>query len=105
VEDGDGQTLLHIEPMTLFFSHKGAASATTHVSCTVPLVTPLPQYFLRVMADRWLHAHQVIPMVCCGRCYTQNRRCWQLRRWLVPALATRRSGDVSSRLARASPAT
>eukprot|EP01033_Poteriospumella_lacustris_P002814 gene2814-2044_t len=63
VEDGDGQTLLHIEPMTLFFSHKGAASATTHVSCTVPLVTPLPpQYFLRVMADRWLHAHQVIPI-------------------------------------------
>jgi pre-mRNA-splicing helicase BRR2 len=58
VEDGDGQQLLHIEPITLFSTKNSCRS-----SCTVPLVEPLPpQYFLRVVADRWLHAHQIIPI-------------------------------------------
>lgn len=58
VEDGDGEKLLHTEPISLY---SGKQSCRT--SCTVDLVEPLPpQYFLRVVADRWLHANQVVPI-------------------------------------------
>jgi pre-mRNA-splicing helicase BRR2 len=60
VEDVDGETVLHQEPFVL----KEAYASEEHVvNFTVPLFDPLPpQYFLRVVSDRWLHAEASLPI-------------------------------------------
>ncbi|CAM9692804.1 unnamed protein product, partial [Phaeothamnion confervicola] len=53
VEDVDGERLLHHEPFLLKMQYAKDEHA---VSFTVPLTDPLPpQYFVRVVSDRWLH--------------------------------------------------
>jgi pre-mRNA-splicing helicase BRR2 len=39
------------------------ASEDSIVSFTIPLSDPVPpQYFIRVVSDRWLHAETVVPI-------------------------------------------
>jgi len=60
VEDGDGETILHHE----FFLLKKKFAQREHVlTFTIPIFDPLPpQYFVRVVSDRWLGADVVLPM-------------------------------------------
>ncbi len=60
VEDVDQEQTLHHEPFLL----KAAFAADEHVvNFTVPILDPLPpQYFVRVVADRWLHSETVQPI-------------------------------------------
>ncbi len=60
VEDGDQEAILHHEAFLL----KAAFAQDEHVvNFTVPILDPLPpQYFVRVVADRWLHAETVQPI-------------------------------------------
>jgi pre-mRNA-splicing helicase BRR2 len=60
VEDVDGESILHHEPFML----KEKYSSEEHlVNFTIPLSDPLPpQYFLRVISDRWLHAEFSLPI-------------------------------------------
>ena len=60
VEDVNGETILHHE----MFSLKNRDSGDEHVLVfTVPILEPLqPAYFIRVLADRWLHSESVLPI-------------------------------------------
>eukprot|EP00727_Mastigamoeba_balamuthi_P013194 m51a1_g8498 putative u5 small nuclear ribonucleoprotein 200 kda helicase-like (2194) ;mRNA; r:37531-45528 len=60
VEDVDGEQLLHAEYAVLKAKHAGADLV---LSFTVPVAEPLPpQYFVRVVADRWLGAETSMPV-------------------------------------------
>ena len=60
VEDVDGENILHQE----YFLLKGKYAADEHiVKFFVPVFEPLPpQYFIRVVSDRWLHAETQLPV-------------------------------------------
>jgi pre-mRNA-splicing helicase BRR2 len=60
VEDGDGDKILHHEPFMLRMQH----SKDDHeVSFFVPIFDPMPpQYFVKVISDRWLHSETVLPI-------------------------------------------
>ena len=69
VEDGNGELILHHELFTLKSSSSKLKSISSNeqeehsVSFSVPIIEPLPpQYFVRVMSDRWLHAETVLPI-------------------------------------------
>eukprot|EP01113_Clastostelium_recurvatum_P015961 TRINITY_DN1902_c1_g1_i1.p1 TRINITY_DN1902_c1_g1~~TRINITY_DN1902_c1_g1_i1.p1 ORF type:complete len:2154 (-),score=847.63 TRINITY_DN1902_c1_g1_i1:92-6553(-) len=58
VEDVDGEQVLHHE---YFLLKKKFAGEEHRVSFTVPLYDPLPpQYFIRVVSDRWLGCESVV---------------------------------------------
>jgi len=60
VEDGDGETILHKEAFTL---HKGNAQAEHETDFIVPILSPLsPQYFCKVICDRFMHSVTIIPI-------------------------------------------
>jgi pre-mRNA-splicing helicase BRR2 len=60
VEDTDGEVLLHHE---YFLLKRKYATAPHYVDFTVPLFEPLPpQYFVRVLSDRWLGSESVLPI-------------------------------------------
>lgn len=60
VEDVDGETLLHYE----YFVLKAKLAEQEHiVTFTVPIQDPMPpQYFIRVVSDRWLGSETVLPV-------------------------------------------
>lgn len=60
VEDTDGEKILHYESFSLRMQH----SAEEHtVSFAVPIHEPFPpQYFIKVVSDRWLHSQVVLPV-------------------------------------------
>lgn len=60
VEDGDGERILHYEP----FSLKAQYAKDEHtINFCVALHDPLPpQYFIKVVSDRWLHSESVLPV-------------------------------------------
>jgi pre-mRNA-splicing helicase BRR2 len=60
VEDVDGENILHYEPFIL----RAQNSADDHtINFTVPLLDPMPpQYFIKVVSDRWLHSETVLPV-------------------------------------------
>jgi pre-mRNA-splicing helicase BRR2 len=60
VEDADGEGILHSELFTL----KGRHATEEHrLSFTVPLSDPPPpQYFVRVISDRWMHSESLLPL-------------------------------------------
>lgn len=60
VEDGDGDKILHYEPFTLRMQY----SRDEHlISFCVPMSDPVPpQYFIKVVSDRWLHSEAVLPV-------------------------------------------
>eukprot|EP00854_Cymbomonas_tetramitiformis_P003845 gene3845-4801_t len=60
VEDNDGEAILHHE----YFLLKQAFCEEDHlVSFTVPVMDPLPpQYFIRVVSDKWLAAETLLPV-------------------------------------------
>ena len=60
VEDVDGEKILHYEPFTMT---KHNSSEEQLVNFTVTLQDPLPpQYFIKVISDRWLHSESSIPV-------------------------------------------
>lgn len=63
VEDVDGETILHHE---MFVLKQQFAKDKTHehyLTFTVPLFEPLPpQYFIKVIADRWMGSEMVLPV-------------------------------------------
>jgi len=60
VEDVDSEKILHYE---YFVLKKKFAEEEHTVSFTVPLFEPLhPQYFIRVVSDRWIGAETVLPV-------------------------------------------
>ena len=60
VEDVDSEIILHHE---MFLLKQKFAEDEHSVSFFVPLMEPLPpQYFVRVVSDRWLHAEAVLPI-------------------------------------------
>mmetsp|Transcript_35927 Transcript_35927/g.58074 ORF Transcript_35927/g.58074 Transcript_35927/m.58074 type:complete len:2158 (+) Transcript_35927:72-6545(+) len=60
VEDGDSENVLHHE----YFVLKAKFASEEHlVSFTVPMLEPLPpQYFIRVVSDRWLGSDMSVPI-------------------------------------------
>eukprot|EP00823_Brevimastigomonas_motovehiculus_P004473 TRINITY_DN2963_c0_g1_i1.p1 TRINITY_DN2963_c0_g1~~TRINITY_DN2963_c0_g1_i1.p1 ORF type:complete len:2225 (-),score=605.06 TRINITY_DN2963_c0_g1_i1:245-6919(-) len=60
VEDIDGETILHYE----YFVLKKKFSAESHtLNFTIPIYEPMPpQYFVRVISDRWLGSETVLPI-------------------------------------------
>ncbi len=60
VEDVDGETILHHE----YFILKARFAEDEHnLTFTVPIYDPLPpQYFLRVVSDRWLNCEALLPI-------------------------------------------
>ena len=60
VEDVNGENILHHEEFLL----RSSASEEEHsVLFTVPILDPLPPtYFIRLISDRWLHCHAVLPI-------------------------------------------
>eukprot|EP00466_Bigelowiella_natans_P005264 jgi/Bigna1/53194/estExt_Genewise1Plus.C_160133 len=60
VEDVDGETILHSE----YFILKEQFSKEMHsLTFTIPIYEPMPpQYFIRVMSDRWLGATSMLPV-------------------------------------------
>jgi pre-mRNA-splicing helicase BRR2 len=60
VEDVDSEIILHSE----YFLLRKKFAQTEHVlSFTIPIFDPLPpQYFVRVVSDRWLGSEVVLPM-------------------------------------------
>jgi pre-mRNA-splicing helicase BRR2 len=60
VEDVDGETILHSE----YFLLKRQYATEEHVTTfTIPIHDPMPpQYFVRVVSDRWLGARSTIPI-------------------------------------------
>lgn len=60
VEDVDGETILHHE----YFVLKQAFSQEEHtVNFTIPICDPMPpQYFIRVVSDRWLGSEIILPI-------------------------------------------
>eukprot|EP01084_Bolivina_argentea_P006503 12342_1 len=60
VEDVDGINILHHEP---FFLNKSGMSRQHVLTFVVPISDPiLPQYFIKVISDRWLHSESVLPI-------------------------------------------
>jgi pre-mRNA-splicing helicase BRR2 len=60
VQDGDQETVLHAE---YFLLKSQYATDDAYLSFTVPLQDPLPpQYFIRVISDRWLGAEAQLPV-------------------------------------------
>eukprot|EP01124_Arcella_intermedia_P027745 TRINITY_DN5491_c0_g1_i1.p1 TRINITY_DN5491_c0_g1~~TRINITY_DN5491_c0_g1_i1.p1 ORF type:complete len:1958 (-),score=488.84 TRINITY_DN5491_c0_g1_i1:48-5852(-) len=60
VEDVDGDHILHHE---MFILKKKFAQDEHYLTFTVPLFEPLPpQYFIKVIADRWLGSETVLPV-------------------------------------------
>lgn len=60
VEDVDGEKILHCEPLNIRAQYAGQEH---YLSFTVPLHDPLPpQYFIKVISDRWLHSETVLPV-------------------------------------------
>jgi pre-mRNA-splicing helicase BRR2 len=71
IEDGNGEKVLHHEPILVtqpVASRNGGDKLKANIweytaSFTIPLLDPLPpQYFLRLVSDRWLHSTTVIPI-------------------------------------------
>eukprot|EP00922_Rhytidocystis_sp_ex-Travisia-forbesii_P046831 GHVS01069806.1.p1 GENE.GHVS01069806.1~~GHVS01069806.1.p1 ORF type:complete len:2164 (-),score=326.56 GHVS01069806.1:2269-8760(-) len=61
VEDGDSETILHSELFILRAPHSTDEEHT--VLFTVPITEPLPpNYYVRAVSDRWLHAECVMPI-------------------------------------------
>lgn len=60
VEDVDGEHILHYEPFIL----KSQNAADEHVvNFTVPMLDPMPpQYFIKVISDRWMHSEVLLPV-------------------------------------------
>jgi len=60
VEDVNGEIIMHHELFTL----KSSSSEEEHsVLFSVPVLDPLPpQYFIRVISDRWLHSETLLPI-------------------------------------------
>ncbi|CAK0763687.1 DExH-box ATP-dependent RNA helicase DExH12 [Coccomyxa viridis] len=60
VEDSDGEFILHHQ----YFLLKKAYAEDEHtVTFTVPITEPLPpQYFVKVVSDRWLQCESVLPV-------------------------------------------
>ena len=60
VEDVNGEIIMHHELFTL----KSSNSEEEHsVLFSVPVLDPLPpQYFIRVISDRWLHSETLLPI-------------------------------------------
>lgn len=60
VEDVNGELTLHHETFTL----KSVNAEEEHtIMFSVPILDPLPpQYFVRVISDRWLHSHTILPI-------------------------------------------
>lgn len=60
VEDVDGEHILHHEPFIL----RAQNSTDEHVvTFSVPMTDPLPpQYFIKVVSDRWMHSETVLPV-------------------------------------------
>ena len=60
VEDVDGEDILHQE---YFLLKKRFAEVEHTVSFFVPIYEPVPpQYFVRIVSDRWLSAETVLPI-------------------------------------------
>lgn len=60
VEDNDGEYILHHE---YFILKKQYVEEDHTLSFTVPIYEPLPpQYFIRVVSDRWLGSQTVLPV-------------------------------------------
>ena len=60
VEDVNGETILHHEVFSL---RSNSVEAEHELVFTVPILEPLPPaYFIRVIADRWLHSESVLPI-------------------------------------------
>lgn len=60
VEDVDGERMLHHEP---FMLQARNATVENHVNFTVAIQDPLPpQYFVKIVSDRWLHSEVVLPV-------------------------------------------
>ena len=60
VEDVNGELILHHES---FILRKQYSQETHHMSFMVTLQDPLPpQYFIRIVSDRWLHSETVLPV-------------------------------------------
>jgi pre-mRNA-splicing helicase BRR2 len=60
VEDVDGVKILHYESFSLQMSR---ATEEHLVSFYVTLLDPLPpQYFIKLISDRWLHAETILPV-------------------------------------------
>ena len=68
VEDVDGERVLYSDVFTLRErdaapAAPGAPPPTQTLTFTVPVMEPLPpQYFVRVLSDRWLHSEAVLPI-------------------------------------------
>ena len=60
VEDNDGEKILHYES----FSLKSQHSTLEHfVTCYVSICDPIPpQYFIKIVSDRWLHSETILPV-------------------------------------------
>lgn len=60
VEDVDGEKILHYETFNLRMQY---ATEEHMVTFTVPMFEPFPpQYFIKVISDRWLHSEAVLPV-------------------------------------------
>jgi pre-mRNA-splicing helicase BRR2 len=60
VEDVDGENILHYESFVL---KQKFAKDDHYLSFTVPMYEPLPpQYFIKVISDRWLGAESTLPI-------------------------------------------
>jgi pre-mRNA-splicing helicase BRR2 len=60
VEDNDGENILHHEYFLLKMQY---VEEDHNLSFTVPIYEPLPpQYFVRVVSDRWLGSETVLPV-------------------------------------------
>jgi pre-mRNA-splicing helicase BRR2 len=60
VEDVNGELILHSEPFIL----RSQNAMDEHlVNFTVPMLDPMPpQYFIKVISDRWMHSQVVLPV-------------------------------------------
>jgi pre-mRNA-splicing helicase BRR2 len=60
VEDADGEALVHYESFNLKAKYAGEEATITF---TVPLYDPMPpQYFIRLVSDKWLEASTTLPL-------------------------------------------
>jgi pre-mRNA-splicing helicase BRR2 len=60
VEDVDGESILHYE---MFMLKQRYAEEEHFMSFTVPMFEPMPpQYFIKVVSDRWIGAESVLPV-------------------------------------------
>jgi pre-mRNA-splicing helicase BRR2 len=60
VEDMDGEKILHYEP---FMLKARSANFEHSINLAVALQDPMPpQYFVRVVSDRWLHSEAILPI-------------------------------------------